>query len=117
MASLIAVLGTGELRAILSTVAVLAHTLAIHTHATVVTVARTSELATVFSGVALFTVAGAIDTASTIITVIWTDEFGAVKACPWLVANTLIFHAASTAQAVVEAVGLAAVLTDEALLT
>lgn len=97
MASLVAVVGTGDLRAVLSTVAGLTHTVAIHAHATAVTVARTSELATVFSSEAFFTVAGTIDTASTVVAVIWTDEFGAVKACPRLIANTLIVLTTSTA--------------------
>lgn len=82
-----------------------------------VTVARTCEITTVFPTVTFFTVAGAVDTASTVIAVIRTDEFGAVKARPWLIANTLILHAASATQTVVEAVGLGAVLTYETFLT
>lgn len=91
--------------------------MATNTHATVVTVSRTSELTTVFSSIALFTKAGAVDAASAVIAVIWTDEFRAVEARPWLVANTLIIYAVPPAQAVVEAVGLGAILTNEALIT
>lgn len=73
------------------------HALAIHTHATVVAVARTSELTAVLPSEAVITIAGSIDAASAIVAVIWTDELGAVKARPWMVANTLILHTSSTA--------------------
>lgn len=116
MASLITVARTSELRTVFSTVAGLTHTLAINTHTTAVTVVGTCELATILSGKTFVTIAGTVDAASTVIAVVRTDEFGAVEACPRFITNTLIVYTSSTAQAVVEAVGLRAVLTDEALL-